>query len=105
MYKMNLSNYVIHSPIYFNKKYFIFSNPFSIRFSQFHATGLFLYPLKTEHFWFSDVFGGYEKTLVAWNVLVFTLFNFLFRLITDSSNEYEYETSSNQFQMDFDTDM
>ena len=34
----------------------------------FHATGLFPYPLKTsENLWFSDVFRGYRKRLVAWN--------------------------------------
>ena len=32
----------------------------------FHATGLFLCPLKTsEHLWFSDVFRGYRKRPVA----------------------------------------
>ena len=31
----------------------------------FHATGLFLYPLKTESFWFSDVFKGYRKSRLA----------------------------------------
>ena len=36
----------------------------------FHATGLFLYPLETsEKLWFSDVFRGYRKRLVAWNGL------------------------------------
>ena len=34
--------------------------------NQFHATGLFLYPLKTsENLWFSDVFGGYRKRTVV----------------------------------------
>ena len=28
----------------------------------FHVTGSFLYPLKTENIWFSDVFRGYKKT-------------------------------------------
>ena len=32
----------------------------------FHATGLFLYPLKTsENLWLSDVFRGYRKRPVA----------------------------------------
>ena len=36
----------------------------------FYATGLFLYPRKTsENLWFSDVFKGYKKRPVAWNVL------------------------------------
>ena len=36
--------------------------------NQFHAAGLFLYPLKTpENLWFSDIFRGYKKRLVAWN--------------------------------------
>ena len=33
----------------------------SIQINPFHATGLFLHPLKTENFWFSDVFRGYRK--------------------------------------------
>ena len=37
---------------------------------RFRATGLFLYPLKTsENIWFSDVFRGYRKRLVACNGL------------------------------------
>ena len=37
----------------------------------FHATGLFRYPLKTsESQTFSDVFRGYRKRPVAWNVLI-----------------------------------
>ena len=36
----------------------------------FHATGLFIYPLKTsENQRFSDVFRGYRKRPVAWNEL------------------------------------
>ena len=36
----------------------------------FHATGLFLYPLKTlENLWFPDVFRGYRRSPVAWNGL------------------------------------
>ena len=39
-------------------------------FNPFHATGLFLYPLKTsENPWFSDVFRRYGKRPVAWNGL------------------------------------
>ena len=34
--------------------------------NSFHATCLFLYPLKTsENLWFSDVFRGYRKIIVA----------------------------------------
>ena len=36
----------------------------------FHATGLFLYPLKTsENLWFSNVFRGYTKRQAVWNWL------------------------------------
>ena len=36
-----------------------------------HATGLFLYPLKTsESLWFSDVFRGHKKRPVATNGLM-----------------------------------
>ena len=39
-------------------------------FNRYHATGLFLCPLKiSENLWFSDVFGGYRKRPVAWNGL------------------------------------
>ena len=38
----------------------------------FHATGLFLYSLKTENLWFSDVFRGYRKRPVALNGLKIT---------------------------------
>ena len=39
-------------------------------FNPFHATGLFLYPLKIwENLWFSDIFRGYRKRTVAWNGL------------------------------------
>ena len=42
-------------------------------FKPFHATGLFLYPLKTsENFWFSDGFRGYKNRPVAWNGLTTT---------------------------------
>ena len=53
---------------------FEFTTPFSVKpiFSNpFHATDLFWYPLKTsENLWFSDVFRGYQKRLVAWNGLI-----------------------------------
>ena len=40
-------------------------------FNSFHATGLFSCLLKTsETLWFSDVFRGYQKSLVAWNGLI-----------------------------------
>ena len=46
-------------------------------FNLFRATGLFPYPLKTSgNQRFSDVFRGYRKRLVAWNVL--TLNRYLF---------------------------
>ena len=37
----------------------------NVRFGNpFHATGIFLYPLKTsENLWFSDIFKGYRKKL------------------------------------------
>ena len=39
-------------------------------FNSFHATGLFLYPLKTsENQRFSDVFRGYRKRPMALNEL------------------------------------
>ena len=39
--------------------------------NSFHVTGLFLYPLKTfGNLWFSDVFRGYRKRLVARNRLM-----------------------------------
>ena len=39
-------------------------------FNPFHATGLFLYPLKTsKNLRFSDVFRGYRKRPMAWNGL------------------------------------
>ena len=34
---------------------------FLISFNTFPVTGLFLYDLKTENFWFSDVFMAVEK--------------------------------------------
>ena len=34
----------------------------------FHATGLFLYPLKTENSSIPDVFRGYITRPVAWNM-------------------------------------
>ena len=38
-------------------------------FNPFHATSRFLYPLKTENLWFSNVVKGYRKRLYAWNGL------------------------------------
>ena len=44
----------------------------------YYATDLVWYPLKTsENLWFSDVFRGYQKRLVAWNGL--TIFSFFTR--------------------------
>ena len=41
---------------------------FNLLIDPFHATGLFLYPLKIlENVWFSNVFSGYRKKPVAWN--------------------------------------
>ena len=43
----------------------------NIDLNPFHATGLFLYPLKiSENLWFSYVFRGYRKRPVTWNRLV-----------------------------------
>ena len=37
-----------------------------VTINPFHATGIFLYPLKkSENLWFSDVFRGYRKRPVA----------------------------------------
>ena len=37
----------------------------------FHTDDIYLYPPKTsENLWFSDVFRGYRKRPVAWNVLI-----------------------------------
>ena len=36
-----------------------------MKVKSFHATGLFLYALKTENQRFSDVFKGYRKSPVA----------------------------------------
>ena len=48
---------------YFNRAVYLL-NPF-------HATGLFLYPLKTsEKLWFSDIFRVYRKRPMAWNGLM-----------------------------------
>ena len=44
---------------------FIFCAVLSELLNPFHATGFFLYPLKTlENLWFSDVFRVYRKGLV-----------------------------------------
>ena len=37
---------------------------FLILVNPFHATGLFLYPLKTENLYFFHIFRGYKKRLV-----------------------------------------
>ena len=43
-----------------------FKNPFWL--TPFHATGFFLYPLKSsENLWFSDVFRGCRKRPMEWN--------------------------------------
>ena len=43
----------------------------------FHATGLFLHPLKTsKNLWFSDVFRGYRKRSVAWNGLIISFWEY-----------------------------
>ena len=41
--------------------------PYVINYvDKFHATGFFLYPLKTsENVWYSDIFWGYGKRPVA----------------------------------------
>ena len=47
-------------------------------FNPFHATGLFLFPLKTsENQRFSDVLRGYRKRSVAWSGLTFSFLIFL----------------------------
>ena len=44
-------------------------------FNPFHATGLFLYFLKTsENLWFSNAFRGYRNRPLAWNGLMYQLF-------------------------------
>ena len=49
--------------IYENSIYFLHLMTFyeSITVNPFHVTVLFLYPLKIEKFWFSDVFKGIER--------------------------------------------
>ena len=42
-------------------------------FNPFYAPSVFLYPLKTENLWFSDVFKGYRKRPVTWNGLIIEL--------------------------------
>ena len=41
----------------------------------FHATDLFLYPLKTENQTFYDIFRGYRKKPLAWNALILLEWN------------------------------
>ena len=61
----NMCVWVSFLDIYLQARY---QNNLSI--NPFHATGLFLFPLKTlENLWFSDVFRGYRKRTVAWNGL------------------------------------
>ena len=57
----------------------------------FHATGLFLCPLKTsENLWFSDVFRVYRKRPVASNGLMSLL------LIADSFNQISCLSKENK---------
>ena len=60
-----------------------FDNSFScIPFNPFHATALFLYPLKTaENLRFCDVFKGYRKRRVAWNGLIMNVVMTTFTLL------------------------
>ena len=47
----------------------------------FHATGLFLYPLKKwENLWFSDILRRHRKRPVAWNGLIQILEDFVLNL-------------------------
>ena len=67
VYRMNFDFFVFikwkYEGLYHNIAYLLFNNPF-------HASGLFLYSLKTlENHWFSNVFRGYRKGPVALNVL------------------------------------
>ena len=49
----------------------LFEKEAKVPFNLFHATSLFLKPLKTsENLWFSDVFRVYGKRPVAWNMLI-----------------------------------
>ena len=49
-----------------------------LQINPFNATGLFLYPLKTENQRFSNVFKGYIKRLVTWNEIRETFFRTLY---------------------------
>ena len=70
-----LSNYsIFRRPIY-SKHSLVQTGVCQLLFNPFHATGLFLYLLKTsENLWFSDVFRGYRKRPVAWDGLMYQLF-------------------------------
>ena len=60
----------ITSEISNNCNVWCWPNGFDILYNLFHATGLFLYPLKiSENFWFSHIFRGYRNRLVAENRL------------------------------------
>ena len=66
----------------FNRKFLLrgcvflllFQNIKPIFLKLFHVTGLFLYPLKTENLWFSDVFRGYRKRSMAWTRLILFIY-------------------------------
>ena len=56
----------MNDPTYFGRCYLNLECTFNL----LHATGLFLYPLKTlENLWFSDVFRGYTKRPVTWKTV------------------------------------
>ena len=47
--------------------YVVLGRPLIQHVNPFHATGLFLNPMKTsENLWFSDAFRGYKKRPVPW---------------------------------------
>ena len=48
--------------------------------NSFHATVLFLYPLKlSENLWFSNVFRGHTARLLEWNVLKMIIWDRVFK--------------------------
>ena len=62
------------------------------RFNSFHATGIFLYHLKTrKKLWFSMVFRRNRKKLVAWNVLMGNFFYVVVYSHIQSINEYSLD--------------
>ena len=73
--------------------------------NSFHATCLFLYPLKTsENLWFSDVPREYKKRPMAWNGL--TIITYTFRgsitfLVQVNEVELPYKSSSIIRQLKF----